>query len=71
MEDKQMICDLLCKALKATRAGANILELVYEYSTETVIVFFREIDMPTRRINVACDSGIAMIRDILQYIDIG
>lgn len=71
-EDKQRICDLLCEALKCTRAGADVMELKYDYLTEVVAVYFNNnSEEPSRKINVACDSGIAMIRDIMRYIDIG
>ena len=62
-EDKQAICDALCKALQLTRYGSHISELEYHSEGEYVTVYYT-----TGRINinVAFDSGVAMIRDILK-----
>ena len=55
MENKQAICDALLTTLQLTRRY-----------TETVTVTYNEISH--RYINVECDSGIAMINDILKNI---
>lgn len=70
MENKQLICNLLMEAIKATRAGSDIKCLFYDSYHEWVLVYDCK-DNVIRKINVACDSGIAMIRDIMRYIDIG
>ena len=68
MENKQEILNYLCKAIQATRAGDNVTMLEYDVEQEMVYVYFdRHIG---RKINVACDSGIAMIRDVMRHIDI-
>lgn len=67
-EDKQLICDLLCLALRATRNQADLQGLVYHYngpSDQMVTVAWSEGGMS---VNVSADSGIAMIRDILAAI---
>lgn len=69
MENKQEILNYLCKAIQATRAGEDVSLLEYDEEREWVIVYFN--GHIGRKINVACDSGIAMIRDVLRYIDIG
>lgn len=63
MENKQMICNLLCEALKATRDQADLLSITYDSYLETATL---EYGSGHRTINVACDSGIAMMRDILR-----
>lgn len=68
MENKQEILDLLLKAVQATRAGDNVTMLEYDAEKEMVYVYFD--GHIGRKINVACDSGIAMIRDVMNHIDI-
>lgn len=68
-EQKQTILDLLTLTLRHTRAGNDIREI--KLDGDFAKVFFQDATEPGRVINIACDSGIAMIRDILQYIDIG
>lgn len=66
MEDKAQICELLLEALKLTRAGADIEKLVYDEKTEQVGIIWR--NGYVGKVNVACDSGIAMIRDITKSL---
>ena len=66
LEDKQLILDLLLPALKATRCLEDLTALSYDANTESVDAFFASGGI--KRINVACDSGIAMIRDVLRGI---
>jgi len=68
-EPKQTILDLLTLTLRHTRAGNDIREI--KLDGDFAKVYFQDATEPGRVINIACDSGIAMIRDILQYIDIG
>lgn len=65
-ENKQLICDLLCKTLQATRYGDNIECIAYkpERYIETAEVRFSGENV--LKVNVTLDSGIAMIRDILK-----
>ena len=63
MEDKHKICDLLLAALKETREAGDITSLNYDGGKEIVTVEFE--GGGKRRINVAMDSGTAMIRDIM------
>ncbi len=65
MENKQLICDLLLKALQATDNARDLILLEYDANTEHVIAIF----MGGRRIiNVNMDSGTAMIRDIVNHL---
>lgn len=61
-ENKYHICNALEKAIKMTRAGDAVDELLYDKKHETVIIAFR--NGYAKHVNVECDSGIAMIRDI-------
>lgn len=69
-ENKQDILNQLWEAIRRTRAGDDVTGLRYDGKNEMVLVDF--IDNPGgRKINVAMDSGIAMIRDVVNNIDIG
>lgn len=67
---KQIICDLLGEAIAATTAGDDLEALRYDPVKEIVHVDFRDA-YDARQINVAMDSGWAMIKDIVRQIDIG
>jgi len=63
-EDKQRICDKLLLALQLTRHLCGLEDLRYE--DDMVIATYR--DGYTKLISVECDSGIAMINDILKRL---
>lgn len=66
MENKQAICDALLTTLQLTRRYEDIQSIDYDAATETVTVTYNETSH--RYINVECDSGIAMVQDILKNI---
>ena len=66
LEDKQEILDKLTIALKATRAQHDLVDMVFDPIKETVRIVWRG---GTGTVNVKMDSGIAMIRDVLRYIE--
>ncbi len=68
MENKQEICNLLCKALQATRDQYDLKELIYEEVSEDVQQVHIIYSEGGTSVNVSLDSGIAMIRDILRHI---
>lgn len=70
-EDKQTILTALHVAILLTRAGNDVRELKYDEERELVLVYFGNSTTPGRQINVACDSGIAMLKDVINHIDIG
>ena len=70
-EDKKAILEILCEAFRMTRAGVDIQKMELLDNGDTVGVYFGRSSQPSRRINVACDSGYAMIKDIANNIDIG
>lgn len=62
-EDKQKILNLLVPALQATRDQADLTALEYDAERELVTARYTG---GTKTVNVAMDSGIAMIRDVLK-----
>lgn len=66
MEDKQRILDLLLPALQATRDQHDLEELRFDPDKEVVNIVYEN---GVLQANVAMDSGIAMIRDVLRAID--
>ena len=65
MEDKQKILNLLCRTLQATDNAADLVSLTYLPHEDAVIVRFKN---GRRRVNVALDSGTAMIRDVVNNL---
>ena len=65
-ENKELIVMKLCALLKHTRAGEDIKDLVYDGEHETVEIIG---DSYRTLVNVACDSGIALIKDVLRKIE--
>lgn len=65
MEDKQKILNLLCRTLQATDNASDLVSLTYLPHEDVVIVRFEN---GRRRVNVALDSGTAMIRDVVNNL---
>ena len=65
---KQDICRALLPVLRMTRALRDLEDLEYQGDTEEVHAVFR--GGYTKKINVACDSGLAMIKDIVNKIEL-
>lgn len=65
-EDKQLICDTLLKALQLTRNLYDLMELKYDTDREVVTGWFA--NGCKKDVNVACDSGTSMIRDICKWL---
>ena len=69
-ENKYEICNLLLRAIQATRAGADVIALVYrndkEAGVEKVDVIFR--NGYKKAVDVTADSGASMIRDIMAQV---
>ena len=70
MEDKQKVMDLLLAAIQSTRAGEDVTGLRFDPEKEIVYVDFTSCNRG-RTINVAADSGWAMIKDVVNHIYIG
>lgn len=65
-ENKQVICNYLCITLQQTREYEDLNMLEFKEEQEEVVATFDSGFQ--KRVNVACDSGSAMIRDILRAI---
>ena len=65
-ENKTMICMMLATLLSSTRQFSDLHAIIYDEKSETVECQF--MGETTIKINVAADSGWAMIRDILKAI---
>ena len=65
---KHDICRALLPVLRMTRALRDLENLEYHGDTEEVHAVFR--GGYTKKINVACDSGLAMIKDIVNKIEL-
>lgn len=70
MERKQAVLDLLLQAIRSTSAGRDVTALRFDPVKEMVHVDF-ETGKDGRIINVAMDSEWAMIKDVVNHIDIG
>lgn len=66
MENKQKILDLLLPALQETRNLDDLKELKLIKEEEFVVAKFQ--NGGKKRVNVSCDSGTTMIKDILNEI---
>ncbi len=66
MEDKKEIVVLLKHLLRATRAGKDIEEMELGDNGETIRITFN--NQCARNVNIACDSGIAMILDVARAL---
>lgn len=71
VEDKQLICNLLCQTLQATRGGCDLKLLAYENDEnrgyESVTAYFFD-SGGGEPIDVTGDSGVAMIGDIMKHL---
>ena len=65
-EDKQKILDLLLPALQATRNLHDLMSLEIDAEQELVYATFES--GYQKVVNVACDSGTSMIRDVIGQI---
>ena len=65
-EDKQEICKALVPVLRMTRNLYDLMDLDYDPEYEVVTATFTT--GYSKMANVACDSGTAMIRDIIRQI---
>lgn len=70
-DTREVILFHLLKAIQHTGAGIDVTALIYDKQDEAVKVFFDNRKTPGRIINVAMDSDWAMIKDVINHIDIG
>lgn len=65
---KQELIKSLEYTLKLTRAGVIALDLTTTYEVDDTVLIYLE-GGGTQSVNIACDSGIAIIRDVCRAID--
>lgn len=65
-ENKQEVCNKLADLLKTTHYWNDVDRIDYNSKTEYAIVYFRKCEPVC--VNVAMDSGKAIISDILKAI---
>lgn len=70
-DNRQIILFYLKEAIRHTSAGDDLTCLAYNKENGTIEVYFKQNQTPSRIINVAMDSEWAMIKDIVNHIDIG
>ncbi len=63
MENKEDIVKRLKLLLMSTRAGSNIEDLVLSENQDEVTIIFKQ--GGKKYINIAADSGIAIIKDVI------
>ncbi len=63
-ENKKEIVGRLSILLKATRAGWNLDRLKLSEDQKEVLIIFRT--GCEKRVNIECDSGIAVIKDVIR-----
>lgn len=67
-EDKQKILYALLVALKQTRDLYDLVDLTYQPAQDMQFVIAKFTGGGTRKINVTLDSGVAMIRDVMEEL---
>lgn len=65
-ENKKEIVGRLSILLKATRAGWDLDRLKLSEDQKEVLAIFRS--GYEKRVNIECDSGIALIQDVIQSL---
>lgn len=66
MENKEEIVKRLKLLLMVTRAGSNIADLILNQNQDQVTILFRQ--GGRREVNIAGDSGYAIIKDVINAI---
>lgn len=66
-EDKNLIIEKLKLTLRSCDNCQDLVDMKYNEDDETVEVIFEE---GKRVINVAMDSGTAMIRDVMNHLGV-
>lgn len=68
-ENKQLITKLLMATLKVTRAGEDIVDMNYKVCEDgDEVVTIQYTWGAEKRINVSCDSGASLIRDVMRKV---
>ena len=65
-ENKQEICNSLCTTLRKTRDQRDLVSLTFDENLEIVIAEYTDGDK--KEISVWGDSGVALIKDIIEEL---
>lgn len=65
-ENKREICNSLCATLRKTRDQRDLVSLTFDEALETVTAEYA--DGEKKEINVWGDSGVALIRDVIEQL---
>ena len=65
-ENKQEICDSLCATLQKTRDQRDLVSLTFDENLEIVTAKYADGD--EKEIGVWGDSGVALIKDIIEEL---
>ena len=65
-ENKESIVARLKLLLTATRAGSDIEDLILNERQDKITILFET--GYTREVNIAADSGIAIIQDVIKHL---
>ena len=73
-EDKDKICRHFARVLQKTRAGSDILDILYveDRGEETARVLFADKNTGRLRrldVNITADSGLSMLKDIIYALE--
>ena len=68
MGNYQAICDTLCSTLRLTRQFDDLVKLEHIQEGKERYVVAKFDSYYTKRIRVTMDSGIAMIKDIVNHL---
>ena len=68
MENYQAICDTLCSALRLTRQFDDLVKLEHIQEGKERYVVAKFDGNYTKQIRVTMDSGIAMVKDIVNHL---
>ena len=66
MEDKQQICNLLCKTLQATRNACDLERIHYHMMPSGDEFAILEFEHGKKEVCISMDSGTAIIKDIVK-----
>lgn len=67
-EDKTKIAKAIYTFLKNTRHGINIVDVRYSKEDYNEHVIVEYASGTIKRVNVACDSGVSMMMDVLKAV---
>lgn len=69
-EDKKVVIQMLLQTLRCTVSGVDLADIEYKVLTDGTEIATLIYDTGYRKnVNITCDSGIALMRDILREVE--